>query len=114
MTQNTFPRTVLNPPDSYFTKAAEYLIRHSSTWCADFCSDCPRLHVQPASFYDPGDTDCDADLNPLNECCWRHEELFEDEDVCREACEMYAWDMEDEGDEIYADESRGDADDDAA
>jgi hypothetical protein len=89
MTQNTYPQTILDPPDKYYIEAAEYLIRYDRTWCSDFCEDCPRLHVYPAGFYDPGDTDCDADLNPLNECCIRRELLFEDRDVYREACERY-------------------------
>jgi hypothetical protein len=91
----TATANTLNPPAEHLAKAAEYLIGRNSAWRRDFCGDCPRLCVIPASFYDPGGVDCDAGLNPLNECCFRRGELFEDESVYREACELYAWDEED-------------------
>jgi hypothetical protein len=84
------------PPDKYFTEAAEYLIEHDPAWCEVFCDGCPRLCVCPASFCDPGGADCDAGLNPLNECCFRREELFDDPDVYREARGLYAEDMDEE------------------
>jgi hypothetical protein len=94
MFKMTATAITLTPLGKYLAKAAESLIGHNSGWRGDFCDNCPRLRVYPASFYDPGDADCDAGLNPLNECCFRREELFENEDVYRDACELYVWDMD--------------------